>query len=78
MIHTTMWFETQIVLTSPHKKIAMEKVGLWGIDILMVLSNFQRKKNFGYTVNNSLKRASSGGVHLRDFAPGQHTSEETS
>ena len=36
------------------------------------------KKNLHYTRGNMPKRVTSGGVHLRGLAPGQHSFEETS
>ena len=36
------------------------------------------KSNLFYTCGITPKRVTSGGAHLRDLAPGQHSSEETS
>ena len=46
----------------------------------VLLQNSQDKKNqiFIYTRDITLKRVASGEIHLRDLAPGQHSSEETS
>ena len=37
-----------------------------------------QKSNFHYTRGNTPKRITSGGIHLRGLAPGQHSSEDTS
>ena len=37
-----------------------------------------KKSNLHYTRGITPKHVTSGGVHLRDLAPGQHSSEETS
>ena len=45
------------------------------------LKNFRKlksKSNLHYTCGITPKRVTSGGVHLRGLAPGQHSSEETS
>ena len=42
------------------------------------LEKFTKKSNPYYTRGITSKRVTSGGVHLRGLAPGQHSSEETS
>ena len=52
-------------------------VGVTKITALVKAGNHV-KSNLDYTRDIIPKRVTSGGIHLRDLAPGKHSSEETS